>query len=72
MKDEIKAERWHAFDASGLRTGMDYPLFGKKPPTGCHWRWTKERSEEAIKKGILRPNPKSGKPEYLIPEIPRQ
>lgn len=68
MKEEHKPARYHAFDANGLRTGMDYVLFGHKPPTGGHWRWTKERAEKAIKEGILRPNPKSGKPEYLIPE----
>jgi DNA modification methylase len=67
MKEEHKPERWHAFDANGLRTGMDYELFGHKPPEGNHWRWTKERAERAIKEGKLRPNPKSGKPEYLIP-----
>jgi DNA modification methylase len=67
MKEEHKPARWHAFDANGLRTGMDYDLFGHKPPEGGHWRWTKERVQQAIKDGKLRPNPKSGKPEYLIP-----
>jgi DNA modification methylase len=66
-KSEKKEERWHAFDAAGLRTGMDYELFGKKPPPGGHWRWTKERAEQATANGILRPNPKSGRPEYLVP-----
>ncbi len=66
VKPEIKPDRWHAFDASELRTGMDYELFGHKPPLGGHWRWTKERAEKAIKEGRLRPNPKTGKPEYLI------
>ena len=68
VKLENKPARWHAFDANGLRTGMDYDLFGFKPPTGGHWRWTKERSDLAVKEGKLRPNPKSGRPEYLIPE----
>lgn len=67
MKKEDKPARWHAFDANGLRTGMDYNLFGHKPPEGGHWRWTKERAEQAIKDGKLRANPKSGNPEYLIP-----
>ena len=67
LKEEHKPERWHAFDANGLRTGMDYKLFGIKPPQGGHWRWTEERAQKAIKEGILRPNPKSGRPEYLIP-----
>lgn len=67
MKKEPKPARWHAFDAKGLRTGMDYKLFGHKPPQGGHWRWTKERAEKAISEGKLRSNPKSGKPQYLIP-----
>jgi len=67
MKEEHKPARWHAFDANGLRTGMDYELFGHKPPQGGHWRWTKERAEKAIKEDKLRPNPKTGRPEYLIP-----
>jgi len=65
-RPESKEDRWHAFDAAGLRTGMDYPLFGRKPPPGSHWRWTKERSEEAVAERKLRPNPKSGRPEYLV------
>jgi DNA modification methylase len=67
MKEEPKPARWHAFDANGLRTGMDYDLFGHRPPPGGHLRWTKERAEKAIAEGRLRPNPKSGRPEYLIP-----
>ncbi len=66
-KPEKKEERWHGFDAAGLRTGMDYELFGKKPPPGSHWRWTKDRAEHAIANGILRPSQKSGRPEYLVP-----
>ena len=53
-KKETKEERWHAFDAAELRTGMDYDLFGHKPPEGSHWRWTRKRAEKAIKDGILR------------------
>ena len=67
MREENKPARYHGFDANGLRTGMDYDLFGYKPPVGGHWRWTKERAEKAIKDGMLRANPKSGRPEYLIP-----
>jgi len=63
---ERKEARWHAFDAAGLRTGMDYGLFGKKPPPGQHWRWTKERAEKATADGILHPNPRTGRPEYLV------
>lgn len=66
-KEEIKPERWHDFEASGYRNGMDYKLFGKIPKKGNHWRWTQERATQAIKDKILRPNPLSGKPQYLIP-----
>lgn len=65
-KNEKREERWHAFDAPDLRTGMDYKLFGKRPPTGRHWMWSKDKAEEAIKEGRLRPHPKTGRPEYLV------
>lgn len=65
-KHDPKPERWHALDAQGLRNGMDYELFGCKPPDGRHWAWTKEKAEQAIKEGILRANPNTGKPEYRI------
>ena len=66
-KYEKKKESWHSFDASGYRKGMDYELFGFKPNEKSHWRWSKDRAEEAIKNGTLRPNPRTGKPEYFIP-----
>ena len=45
-----RTEHWHGFDAGELRTGMDYPLFGRKPPPGNHWRWEKKpRADAAIK-----------------------
>ena len=59
-------ERWHAFDAPGIRNGMDYELFGIKPPRNRHWMWEKSKTEEAIKKGKLRSNSKTGKPEYKV------
>ncbi len=62
-------ENWHSFDApnwSGGRESLTYELFGHLPPTGNVWRWEKKRTEEAIKKGVLRPNNKTGKPEYLV------
>ena len=59
-------ERWHSFEAAGFRGGMDYELFGFKPRQGNHWRWSKDRAEEAIKSGILRPSANTGKPEYRI------
>lgn len=67
LKKEKKPERWHSFEASGIRTGMDYELFGRKPKSGNHWRWKKERAQKAIKEGRLRPNPRTGTPEYLVP-----
>ncbi len=48
-KKIFKAESWHNFDANGYRTNMDYELFGVKPNSGNHWRWTKKRADEAIK-----------------------
>jgi len=66
-KESKKGERWHAFDAAELRTGMDYELFGHKPPPGRHWMYEKKKAEEMIARGELRPNPKTGKPQYLIP-----
>lgn len=30
--------------------------------------WAKERADEAIAEGKLRPNPRTGRPEYLIAE----
>jgi adenine-specific DNA-methyltransferase len=65
-KPEYKDARWHSFEASGFRNGMDYELFGKKPSKSNHWRWTREKAEDAVKEGRLRANPKSGTPEYLI------
>ena len=47
---------------------MDYELFGYRPPNGRHWMYSKERADEMIKGGGLRPNPKTGKPQYKIPE----
>ncbi|OHB84425.1 MAG: DNA methylase [Planctomycetes bacterium RIFCSPHIGHO2_02_FULL_38_41] len=67
LKEETKEDRWHSFEASGIRTGMDYELFGFKPRAGNHWRWEYNRAQTAIKEGILRANPNSGKPEYFIP-----
>lgn len=67
MKKDIKPDRWHGLEASEIRKGMDYKLFGYKPKKGNHWRWSKQRAIQSIKEGILRPNPRTGKPEYLIP-----
>jgi len=62
----IKEDRWHSFDAPEFRNGMDYELFGQKPPQNRHWMWEEERAKEAIKQGNLRPNQRTGKPEYKV------
>ncbi len=59
-------ERWHAFDAPGIRTGMDYELLGTKPPSGRHWMWEKDRALAAIDIGLIRKNSRTGKPEYKV------
>ena len=69
-KEEKKEANWHAFDApnwAGTRPNLNYELFGHRPPSGRVWTWEPERAQQAIRDGILRPNPKTGKPEYLIP-----
>ena len=67
-KFQNKKERWHAFDAPGIRQTMDYELFGVKPPDGRHWMYSKERADNLIKDGRLRANPRTGKPQYLLDE----
>lgn len=70
FREEKKAETWHAFDApnwAGTRPNLWYKLFGYLPPQGGCWRWTKERAEKAKREGRLRPNPTTGRPEYLVP-----
>jgi site-specific DNA-methyltransferase (adenine-specific)/adenine-specific DNA-methyltransferase len=69
-KQEAVEEKWHALDApnwSGTRPNLVYELFGQMPPPGRCWAWTRERAGEAISKGDLRPNPRTGRPEYRIP-----
>lgn len=61
-----KAERWHAFDAPGIRPTMEYELFGKRPPRGRHWMYEEDKAKEMIRKGTLRKNPKTGSIQYLL------
>jgi len=61
-----RPDRWHSFEAAGFRGGMDYELFDWKPAPTNHWRWTKAKAEQAITEGRLRPNPHTGRPEYLV------
>ena len=63
-----KSARWHAFDAPGIRPTMDYELFGMNPPSGRHWMYSEDRANDMITAGRLRPNPRSGKPQYLLDE----
>ena len=61
-----KKDRWHAFDAPGIRETMEYEIFGHKPPSGRHWMYEEMRAKEMIEKGLLKRNIKSGKPQYFI------
>ncbi|MDE2774656.1 MAG: site-specific DNA-methyltransferase [Chloroflexota bacterium] len=67
-KFQKKKVRWHAFDAPGIRQTMEYELFGMQPPEGRHWMYSEDRAVEMIDAGRLRPNPRSGKPQYLLDE----
>jgi adenine-specific DNA-methyltransferase len=63
-----KEQRWHAFDAPGIRPTMEYELFGRRPPTNRHWMYSEDRAKELIVRGLLRPNPRTGRPEYRLEE----
>ena len=65
-KIQQKKERWHSFDAPGIRKTMEYELFGLKPPKGRHWMYEENKAKDMIANGLLRPNAKSGKPEYCL------
>ena len=66
LKYQKKPERWHAFDAPGIRSTMEYELFGQRPPKGRHWMYSEENANEMIKNGSLRKNPKTGSVQYLL------
>jgi adenine-specific DNA-methyltransferase len=65
-KFQKKEERWHAFDAPGIRPTMEYELFGQKPPTGRHWMYEKERALEMMKAGDLKLSTGANKPQYRL------
>jgi len=65
-KFQQKEERWHAFDAPGIRKTMEYEIFGHKPPKGRHWMFEEKKALDLIGKGLLRPSPKTGKPQYKL------
>jgi adenine-specific DNA-methyltransferase len=54
----VLEERWHSFDAPELRQGMDYEIFGVRPPPGRHWMWEGKKAQEAIEQGVLRKMPR--------------
>ncbi|HBV01733.1 MAG TPA: site-specific DNA-methyltransferase [Candidatus Taylorbacteria bacterium] len=61
-----KEERWHAFDAPGIRSTMEFEIFGAKPPQGRHWMYSKDLVDKMIKEGTVRKNPKTGSIQYLL------
>lgn len=65
-KFQKKEERWHAFDAPGIRPTMEYELFGQKPPVGRHWMYEKERALEMVKVGDLKLSTGANKPQYRL------
>lgn len=62
-----KKERWHAFDAPGIRPTMQYELFGQKAPPGRHWMYSQDKTLQMIQRGELRRNPRTGRVEYKLP-----
>jgi len=65
-KFQKKEERWHAFDAPGVRPTMEYELLGQKPPKGRHWMYEKARAMEMVENGDLRLSPNTNKPQYRL------
>ena len=66
QKYQVKENRWHAFDAPGIRSTMEYKIFEKIPPKGRHWMYSEDRAKELQAKGELRQNPKTGSIQYLL------
>lgn len=65
-RTQIKAERWHAFDAPGIRPTMEYEIFDTKPPNGRHWMYEEAKAKDMLSKNQLRKSPR-GTIQYLIP-----
>ena len=65
-KYQLKNQRWHAFDAPGIRPSMEYELFGKKPPKGRHWMFDLKRANDLIAKGELQQNSTTGSVQYSL------
>lgn len=65
-KFQKKEERWHAFDAPGIRKTMEYEIFGHRPPVGRHWMFEQSKTKGLIQRGVLRKSPISGKPQYKL------
>jgi len=66
LKHSPREERWHGFDAPNIRPNLTYELFGHYPPSGRHWMRSPEEARAMIESGELRPNPRTGKPEYKL------
>lgn len=66
MRRAPRGERWHSFDAPGVRPHLTYELFGKRPQAGRHWMKSREEACRMIEAGDLRPNPATGWPEYRL------
>jgi len=66
IREEATEERWHAFDAPNIRPNLTYELFGVMPPPGRCWMRNRNTAKEMIEKGTLRPNSRTGKPEYMV------
>lgn len=65
-KFQKKHERWHAFDAPGIRPTMQYEIFGIIPPKGRHWMYEKSKVDKMIKNGKIRKNKKNSNIQYLL------
>jgi len=64
-KFQKKEDRWHAFDAPGIRRSMEYEIFGKKPPTGRHWMYSSDRTDKMLKNNEIRKS-STGSIQYLL------